>query len=214
MDEIFKDTSNWFIPHKNFQQDGIPYFERMQLKKVIGKDKIENCRKEVETKFELQMSAIERIKEISKEVCQTLDECQCEPHTNPEKQGRLCKVCYYEIKTYKCSHCDYHASKKRTFDKHICTSRDHTSTSEQDINLATQERPTSEPHSSMPPTNLANKEVEKKNTMENLGKHLDEQCKLSDNLKVVIKNMHQRIEQLNSDPKEKGTRSFNNTTHY
>ena len=32
--EVFDENLTWFKPHKNFNQDGVPHFERIQWKKV------------------------------------------------------------------------------------------------------------------------------------------------------------------------------------
>ena len=34
VNDLFSDESTWFTPHPSFNQPGIPYFDRVQIKKV------------------------------------------------------------------------------------------------------------------------------------------------------------------------------------
>ena len=127
VDELFKKEATWFRPHINFDQIGVPHFERMQIKKVFEhamvatdcgnisdaelghlKKKLDNAftvaNKEQATRADLQhrsnlfTMATNKLQMIVPEKMTTLRNCNCNQSERPHKTDvRICETCMMNL---------------------------------------------------------------------------------------------------------------------
>ena len=114
---MFDENSTWFKPHKNFNQDGVHHFERIQWKKVrestlltaeeehqiiqeldeiaknnkIQADKERQTRNELETHKENVRLANHTIGTTNPQQLETLNLCECDE--NGDETERIRKLC-------------------------------------------------------------------------------------------------------------------------
>ena len=121
--EVFDENSTWFKPHKNFNQDGVPHFERIQWKKVrestlltaeeehqiiqefdeiaknkkIQADKEKQTRNELETHKENVRLANHTIGTTNPQQLEILNLCECDENGDEtERIRKLCNLCFRE----------------------------------------------------------------------------------------------------------------------